>query len=76
MASITPGKPAATADKPVVKYKATPVTNPEVGNSTAVIPLDHPAEYLNGRVATTSYIVAVGQNGSFETRNTRYELAE
>jgi hypothetical protein len=75
-ASIVPGKPPETAAKPVVRYNATAYTFPlEVGSPTQVVPVDHPAAYLNGRLATTSYIVAV-DGTSFETRNTRYELAE
>lgn len=75
MATII-GKPVPkTEDKPVVKYKRVRyASEPRVGDVTAVIPVDHPAGYLNGRVATTSYIVAVGEDGSFETRNTRYVL--
>lgn len=68
---------AKTEDKPVVKYKRVPgVTELRVNGSATIIPVDHPAGYLNGRIAHTSYIMAVGTDGSFETRNTRYELAE
>lgn len=65
------------SSKPVVKYfvpafmKALP---PTVGYSARVVPVDHYNEYLNGEVCTTSPVVSVGQDGTFQTRNTVYVL--
>jgi hypothetical protein len=47
---------------------------PEVGFSVWVLPVDHPAEYLNNKPVITSTIVAVEGNGNFETLNTKYVL--
>lgn len=71
-------------DKPVVKYMALPVKNtvaapyqPKVGSRYNMVPVDHPAEYLNGRICESSRVISVDDNNtSFETQNTRYELAE
>lgn len=61
-------------EKPVVHYskhiEGWPI---EIGESAGVVPIDHPAIYLNGRAAYTSYIVNIAENGvDFETRNTKY----
>lgn len=65
-----------TVEKPVVKYQSIGKNYlPEVGKRYSMVPVDHPAAYLNGIMAVSSTVVAV--NGtSFETMNTRYELAE
>lgn len=62
--------------KPIVHYQAHPDEVIMVGDSANIIPVDHPAGYLNGRVAHTSGVVSVGPDGSFETRNTRYVLVK
>lgn len=59
-------------DKPVVHYH-TLIVAPEVDLPAMVIPIDHPAAYLNGDIVTTSYVVSIDENGTdFETRNTKY----
>ena len=63
--------------KPVVRYRKgrySPAI-PTVGHSVAVIPLDHSAQYLNGKLAYTSEVLAVFEDG-FETHNTRYVLVD
>lgn len=64
--SATEGK----REKPVVSYseRFSPII---IGASVSIIPLDHPAEYLNGDIAYTSAVVAI-DGDNFETRNTRY----
>lgn len=72
-ASLMAGKPPKSEDKPVVHFR--PLEHADfrvVGGFAHVIPVDHPSIQLNGRVVTTSYIVAVNADGSFETRNTKY----
>ena len=72
-ASIEAGKPPVTEAKPVVHFHPLFGGLPlEEGRTARVVPVDHPAAYLNGEIVTTSYIVAVNPDGSFETRNTRY----
>lgn len=63
-------------EKPVVKYLAVDYgqDKPEVGMRHWIIPLDHPAEYLNNFPASTSAVVSVEDNGNFETLNTKYVL--
>jgi hypothetical protein len=63
--------------KPVVHYHTMPDGSSfaKVDEVAFVIPVDHPAQYLNGDVVRTSYIVEVFEDG-FETRNTRYVLAK
>lgn len=67
---------AAKREKPVVKYLAVSYGQgkPEVGFRHWIIPLDHPAEYLNNLPANTSSIVSAEDNGNFETLNTKYVL--
>jgi hypothetical protein len=57
--------------KPVVRAQY--VEQPEIGDSCNIIPIDHPASYLNGDIAHTSEVVAITEDG-FETLNTRYVL--
>jgi hypothetical protein len=64
-----------TEEKPVVKYHVASSREPTVGYRHSVIAVDHPAEYLNGQVVSTSPVQSV-DGTSFETLNTRYELAE
>lgn len=65
---------AQSALKPVVKYRFAN-DRPVVGDSCNIIPLDHPGFNLNGKLAHTSGVVSVAENGvDFETRNTRYVL--
>lgn len=62
--------------KPTVHYLAVPDALPlVVGYEACVIPVDHPATYLNGRYVDTSPVVNIFEGG-FETRNTRYVLAK
>ena len=57
-------------EKPTVHYSAR-LTDIEIGCRVALIPIDHPATYLNGGVAYTSGVMAVDGN-DFETMNTLY----
>jgi hypothetical protein len=45
-----------------------------VGKRAFITPVDHPDEVnvINGEMATTSTIVGVNPNGSFETQDTFY----
>lgn len=63
--------------KPVVHYQPMPDGSSlaRVDEVAYVIPIDHPAQYLNGDVVRTSYIVEVFEDG-FETRNTRYVMVK
>lgn len=70
---------SGVATKPVVHYrKANGVFGlPVVRESCDVYPVDHPAVYLNGKIAHTSSVVSVDENGvDFETLNTRYVLVD
>ena len=64
--------------KPVVQYLPFRDSKPVVGFRAEVIPLDHPDTYNidNGRWASTSIVKSVNEDGSFETQNTLYVLAE
>lgn len=69
----------ALTNKPVVRYIPYGFyTNPVVGERAKVIPLDHPDTFHvdNGYWATTSTVLQVFPDGSFETRNTLYVLDE
>jgi hypothetical protein len=62
--------------KPVVKFALT-IHPPKKGDQAVVIPVDHPARYLNGVKVRTSTVVAVDADGiNFETLNTRYEFSQ
>jgi hypothetical protein len=63
-----------TEAKPVVHFYALPMGLSEVkeGYRIRVVPFDHPAEYLNGQIVTTSPVVKANEDGSFETLNTLY----
>jgi hypothetical protein len=62
------------AAKPVVKYVPLNADyKPVVGLSYSMVPVDHPAGYLNGQICESSRVIAVDATG-FETLNTRYEL--
>lgn len=56
--------------KPVVKAFLRSI--PVQGDRCLVIRLDHPAAYLNHQLCTTSEVLQVFKDGSFETRNTIY----
>jgi hypothetical protein len=60
--------------KPIVQYKAVEgVTDLVVGSSAFVVPLDHVSSIVvNGQPVWTSTIKYVGEDGYFETQNTRY----
>lgn len=60
--------------KPVVHYSDHVLGWPVmVGDRAGVVPVDHPASYLNGRVAYTSTVISIDVNGvDFETQNTKY----
>lgn len=63
--------------KPIVQYKALRdadlSTDLIVGQRAWVIPLDHPSYLVrNGFPAIVSVIKYVGEDGYFETNNTRY----
>lgn len=59
-------------DKPVVHYIFA-FQPPRVNERASVIPVDHPAVYLNGQRVSTSAVVSVAEDGnSFETLNTKY----
>jgi hypothetical protein len=59
--------------KPSVHFKDY-LFKPEVGRACVVFPTDHPAKdrVSNKKWAITSPVVAIQQDGSFETMNTRY----
>lgn len=63
--------------KPVVHYRKERLSPaiPVKGRSAVVVPVDHPAQYLNGITITTSTVLAVFEDG-FETHNTRYVLVD
>jgi hypothetical protein len=65
-----------TEDKPVVHY-ALVIHPPKIGQRAIVVPIDHPAAYLNYQRVDTSRVIAVAEDGnSFETLNTRYVYKE
>ena len=49
---------------------------PMVGYSYRVVPIDHPNAELNMMEVLTSKVEYVGEDGSFTTRNTIYNLAK
>lgn len=58
--------------KPVVRYSKQ-LFLMGVGYCANVVPIDHPHDYLNGEVVTTSRVVSIADNGfDFETLNTKY----
>lgn len=57
-------------DKPVVHYH-TLIVAPEISQRAVIVPIDHPAVYLNGDVVHTSGVVSISGK-DFETRNTKY----
>lgn len=63
-------------EKPVVDYLEIPlVSEPTVGSSTVVFPLNHPNPYgfvSNRNPVRTSTIQAIIDSNFFETRNTIY----
>jgi hypothetical protein len=61
-----------TNPKPVVHFTPVKGENYKIGHSIAVLPVDHPAVYLNGRITFTTPVVKVNIDGSFETYNTVY----
>lgn len=64
--------PNASDDKPIVHYSVL-IHRPEVNYRAVIVPIDHPAIYLNGQRVTTSTIISVDDNGKdFESLNTRY----
>lgn len=63
--------------KPVVHYKEL-FTKPIVGKNMILTPIDHTNHVegqgvTNTKMARTSTVVAVGENGEFETLNTQYK---
>lgn len=62
--------------KPVVKFALT-IHPPKKGSQAVVVPINHPAAYLNGVKVRTSTVVSVDSDGiNFETLNTRYEFVQ
>lgn len=72
----TPGQYFDAVQEPRVKpvVKAAFIDAPEIGFRCTIVPKDHPAIYLNHRIAYSSAVVAITEDG-FETANTFYVKA-
>ena len=58
-------------EKPVVRFSE--IVFCEMGRPALVLPMDHPSPFVsNTKHIVTSPVVAMLQDGSFETLNTRY----
>lgn len=64
-----------TQDKPVVHYKALSLIKPVVGERYGMYPVDHPNTDLNGKLAFSSVVVAVTDDG-FESFYTHYKRVD
>ena len=63
--------------KPIVHYISDGFTIIKLGERALIYPVDHPSPWVtNGRIAHTSPIIRVGDDGEFETWNTIYKLKE
>ena len=61
-----------TKEKPIVHFSRL-IWKAPPGERAAIIPIDHPAVYLNGKTTYTSDVVSLDANGiDFETLNTKY----
>jgi hypothetical protein len=64
-------------EKKIVKFKkCVGQRDPKVGHPHIVLPMNHPGCSNGGWPAVTSLVVVVHEDGSFETENSIYELAE
>ena len=62
-------------EKPIVLYRNGIQTPLVIGEGTAIFPINHPntPRVSNERIAYTSQVVSIGEDGVFETMNTIYK---